>query len=80
MFKRKRSAGKFEVDETRGDEMEVKVTKLGSPTREEMRRMLEQCEENPGLNVWNWKVAEILRYCLDLDEEVERLGGTMADK
>ncbi len=37
-----------------------------APTREELERMLKQCDERPQGNVWNWKVADLIRHYLDL--------------
>jgi len=43
------------------------------PTRDELVRMLEQCVGSPESNVWNWKVADLLRHYLRLHDDHKAL-------
>lgn len=67
-------------EEDGGKITRVMVTGLGSPTREEMRAMLMECEGEPEGGTRNWKVAEVLRNCLDLDEELSRVHQAVWDR
>ncbi len=42
-----------------------------TPTRDELLRMLKQCDENVEGNVWNWMVADLLRHYLELRKVAE---------
>lgn len=43
-----------------------------TPTTEELESMLLQCEADPNGNVWNWKVAELLRHYLKLRNKAKK--------
>ena len=45
-----------------------------APTREELESMLKQCDAEPEGNVWNWKVADLIRHYLEALDEIEQCG------
>lgn len=50
-----------------------------APTREELERMLKQCDDRPQGNVWNWKVADLIRHYLALMDELTRIHQAVVD-
>ncbi len=46
---------------------------IGSPTREEMRRLKLRIENDPdGHYVMNWQVVELIDHCLELADELDQ--------